>query len=243
MKSPIETLRTLYRLSVIAGVSGAVAGVASAFFAGGKTPEWGYEHLSLYWSGGILRGCGIRAEARGLQHLLPGKPCVFVSNHGSEWDWYLFTQFVRLDWRAVIRADLRKFPLGGVMSVKTGQIFLPPKASSAMLIGQCRPVIERGTSILMYPEGRRPKGEILGRFHRGAFDLAVACKVPVIPIAVVEQYPSTAAGAFGRGFGHDPGKVTMTVLPPVFPADGDSASVPRLMEEVRAAILHELVAA
>ncbi len=238
MNSPVEILRTLYRLSVIAGVTGAVGGVASACFAAGKTPEWGYEHLSLYWSGGILRGCGIKAEARGLQHLLPGKPCIFVSNHGSEWDWYLFTHFVRLDWRAVIRADLKRFPLGGAMSVKTGQIFLPPRASTAGLIEQCRPVLARGTSILMYPEGKRPRGKMLGSFHRGAFELALACNVPIIPVAVVEQHPSTKEGALGRGFGHDPGKVTLTVLPPIYP----STPALKLMEETRNLIQGMIIA-
>ncbi len=240
MSSPMETLRTLHRLSVIAGVTGVVAGVASTFFAAGKTPEWGYEHLSLHWSGGILRGCGIRAEVRGLHHVNPGTPCMYVSNHGSEWDWYLFTQFVRLDWRAVIRADLRNFPLGGTMSAKTGQLFLPPRASTTDLIDMCRPVFARGTSILMYPEGKRPTDGKLGDFRRGAFEAAAACHVPVVPVAVVEQYPASRPGPFGRGYGHNPGKVKLTVLPPLLPTSTDYASVTKLLEDARNSILNEI---
>ncbi|MCW5828964.1 MAG: 1-acyl-sn-glycerol-3-phosphate acyltransferase [Deltaproteobacteria bacterium] len=240
--SPAKTVRTLQRMSVIAGVTAGVGAVASVFFAAGKTPEWGYEHLSRLWSGGVLRGCGINASARGLEHVHPDTPAVYVSNHGSEWDWYLFTHFVRLDWRAVIRADLRKFPLGGYFSAKTGQLFLPRRATTADLIRQCRPLLERGTSILMYPEGKRPTGKILGEFRRGAFELAVACNVPVVPVAVVEEHPALGPGVLGRRLGHEPGRVTIVVLPPVHPDGNDAEAAGRLMTSAHRMIEAELTA-
>ncbi len=242
MSSRTETVRAVQRLSVIAGVTAGVGAVASVFFASGKTPEWGYEHLSRYWTGGVLTGCGIRTEARGLEHVHPSVPSVYVSNHGSEWDWYLFTHYVRLDWRAVIRADLKNFPLGGYLAEKTGQLFLAPKANTDDLIAQCRPLLERGTSILMYPEGKRPVGKLLGDFRGGAFELAAACGVPVVPVAVVEERPALETGSLGRRLGHDPGKVTLTVLPPLKPQGNDHAAATRLMDEAHRMIAAELKA-
>src|SRR5690606_35638385 len=134
---------------------------ALAALAAGLDNDWGHEHLRRFWSGGILRANAIRAEARGLELLDPRAAYVFVSSHASEWDWYVFTHLVPFNWRAVIRADLRRFPLGGPMAAKTGQLFLPPRASVEALVQLCAPTLARGCSILIYPEGRRPvPGEV-----------------------------------------------------------------------------------
>lgn len=175
-----------------------------------------------------LRGNRIRAEAHGLENLDRDGTFVFVSSHASEWDWYVFTHLVPFNWRAVIRADLRRFPLGGAMAARTGQILLPPRASTDDLVALCAPHLERGCSILMYPEGRRPAPGTLGEFKPGAFHLAARCAVPVAPIAVVEERPRAGRGAWGRAFGYDPGRVRLVAGAPLAAADASPASVEAL---------------
>ncbi|MFH8663167.1 lysophospholipid acyltransferase family protein [Streptomyces afghaniensis] len=43
----------------------------------------------------------------------------------------------------------------------------------------------RNGIVVVFPEGTRGTGSDLGRFHRGAFDLARIAGVPVIPVAIV----------------------------------------------------------
>ncbi|HEY8514458.1 MAG TPA: lysophospholipid acyltransferase family protein [Candidatus Binatia bacterium] len=219
---------TLSRLGVIGGVSAAMTLPALAALAAGYDNDWGHEHLRRFWSGGILRGCRIRYEARGLERLDTSATYVFVSSHASEWDWYLFTHLVPFNWRAVIRADLRRFPLGGPMAAKTGQLFLPPRASVEDLVELCRPQLERGCSILMYPEGRRPAPGTIAEFKPGAFVLAARVGVPVAPIAVVEERPAARRGAFGRNFGHDPGRVRLVAGEPLKARDASAEAIEEL---------------
>ncbi|MEW6273060.1 MAG: lysophospholipid acyltransferase family protein [Thermodesulfobacteriota bacterium] len=227
---------TLYRLGVIGGVTAGMAVPALAALAAGKDNDWGHAHLRRFWSGGILRGCGIRAEARGLQLLDPKSTYVFVSSHASEWDWYLFTHLVPFNWRAVIRADLRRFPLGGPLAARTGQLFLPPRASADELVELCRPQLARGCSILMYPEGRRPRPNTLAEFRPGAFVLAARMRVAVAPIAVVEQRPAARRGALGRGFGHDPGRVCLVAGEPLEPRGAGPEDVEELRRAAQASV-------
>ncbi len=231
MKSLASYLRTAWNISVIGGVTIGLTPAALAAFASGKDADWGHEHMRRLWSGAALKGCGIRAEARGLEHLTPGQAYIFVSNHSSEWDWYLFTFLIPFNWRAVIRADLRNFPVGGPMAAKTGQIFLPPRAGFAELREICSPVLESGRSLLLYPEGKRPAPGTLAPFKPGAFELACACGVPVAPIAVAEEYPARARGPLGRGFGHDPGRVVLAAGRPIAPRENSAGEAARLREE------------
>lgn len=215
MSKATDNLISTWRLGVIAGVSTAMAGAALTSFALGKDSDWGHWHLRRYWSGAILGGCGIRHRAVGAAQLDPKQTYIFVSNHYSEWDWYLFTYHVPLNWRAVIRADLRRFPLGGPMAAKTEQLFLAPGVGTDELVEACRPQLELGRSILMYPEGRRPPPGELAAFHSGAFVLASRTGRPVVPVAAVEDPPARSRGPLGRGFAHTPREVVLRVGAPI----------------------------
>ncbi|MEW6776092.1 MAG: lysophospholipid acyltransferase family protein [Bdellovibrionota bacterium] len=236
MNGCLEALRTAWRLSVIGGATAGVSALALAAFASGKEPDWGYDHLRRLWTGSVLRGCGIRFEAGGLENLEGVPPCVFVSNHGSEWDWYLFIHFIERHWRAVIRADLRNFPLGGHMAARVEQIFIEPRAGSEVLIEKCRSVLARGLSVLVYPEGKRPLPGEVRDFRPGAFDLACALKVPIVPVAVVEENPAIERGPWGRTFGHDPGRVRLVVREALYPAADTPLERERLRKESREAV-------
>lgn len=229
-RGALDLARTLYRLATIGGVSAVMSVPALTALALGKDNDWGHAHLRRFWSGGILHANRIRAEARGLGRLDLQATYVFVSNHASEWDWYVFTHLVPFNWRAVIRADLRRFPLGGPMAARTGQLFLPPRASVEALVELCAPTLARGCSILIYPEGRRPEPGMVAPFRPGAFHLAARCRVPVAPIAVVEEHPAPR-GAFGRGFGHAPGRVRLIAGEPLTARE----ATPEAVEELRAA--------
>jgi 1-acyl-sn-glycerol-3-phosphate acyltransferase len=135
-------------------------------------------------------------------------------NH-VKYDWYIFTHYVNKIWRAVIKAELRDFFIGGPMSEKTGQIFHAKGEGIDMLIEKCRPYIENGDSILMFPEGRRTRSEYLDEFQTGAFVMAAHFKIPLVPAVIVEEYPNNRAGLFGHKYWHNPGKIRFKVLPPL----------------------------
>ena len=47
--------------------------------------------------------------------------------------------------------------------------------------------------------------------------LEYARGVPVLPTVIAEEKPRTSAGAFGRKFGHAPGRVSIVFAEPIFP--------------------------
>ena len=57
-------------------------------------------------------------------------------------------------------------------------------ASRARMFETCMAHLRRGSSILMFPEGTRSRDGELREFRRGAFSMAIAAGVPVLPIVI-----------------------------------------------------------
>ena len=216
----LRAIVTIYRLLMII-VSCIIAGLISFIFIVifRRSIDWGHNHLRCIWSGLILTLCFVKHRAYGLSLLDKNQTYVFISNHKSEYDWYLFTHHIPFNWRAVIKAALRNHSFAGPMAARLDQIFLESKtrlkrmnkSGITDLIEKCHPHILKNRSILLYPEGSRTQSEVLDEFRLGSFALAIEYQIPIAVISVKETNKSTP-GLFGRSFGHSPGKVNITVL-------------------------------
>jgi len=103
--------------------------------------------------------------------------------------------------------------------------------------GSSRSLLERKVPLLIFPEGGRSKSGQMGRFKSGAAALAIATKVPCLPIALVG-----ASTAMPRGVNWPRrGRFDVAVVfgAPMMPLPGESAEEfsTRLADAVRQ--LHE----
>jgi 1-acyl-sn-glycerol-3-phosphate acyltransferase len=99
--------------------------------------------------------------------------------------------------------------------------------------GSSRSLLERDVPLLIFPEGGRSKTGAMGRFKPGAAALAIATKVPCVPIALVG-----ASTAMPRGVNWPkPGRLPVAVVlgAPMLPNAEESAEdfSRRLHDEVR----------
>ena len=89
--------------------------------------------------------------------------------------------------------------------------------------------VAKGLSLLISPEGTRSATRELGPFKKGPFRIAMAAKVPVVPIVfrnADEIAPRNAT--FMR-----PGRVDAVVLPPVPTKRWTVADLPKHIESIR----------
>jgi 1-acyl-sn-glycerol-3-phosphate acyltransferase len=218
-----------YRIIWIFGICCLMAPVILIFLALGMKPDWGHRYLRPIWTTLVLRGSGIRHQAINLSQISGNHPCIFVVNHVSDWDIFIFTHCISQPWRAVIKADLRTFPVVGSLAARLDQIFLRRDGGAEGMIEQCLPHLENGRSILFFPEGRRTTGHLIDDFRSGAFLLARRSGRAILPIIIAEKKEILEPGAFGRKFGHLPGKSRLVVGEPLLAS-------PRAKEE--AAVAH-----
>ncbi len=71
--------------------------------------------------------------------------------------------------------------------------------------------IKEGYSIVIFPEGTRSEGDIIKRFHKGAFYVAEMLKLPVQPLLIHGASDAIPKGSFYL----NAGQLTLKFLPPI----------------------------
>lgn len=155
----------------------------------GRTPA-GYPRLHRIYSGWsrfsiALWGVPIEKiqEAEGP---LP-QPCVYVANHGSYIDIMLLFKSIPGYLNMMGKHTLAKIPLWGPLF---GRVYITVDRTSALSRGRAlvaaRQGLAAGRSIAIFAEGRispTPGRELLP-FQDGAFQLAIAAGVPIVPVSM-----------------------------------------------------------
>lgn len=187
------------------------------------------------WGNGILNsfGCDFRVEGR--ENLPSEGPVVYVCNHQGYADIIaLCAALDTIQFGFVAKDDLVRIPLYGKWILRIRSVMMkrdePREAAKAIIEGI--KLIERGYSMVIFPEGRRNKGGPLGEFKQGAFKLAVKPGVPVIPVAV-----NGTAGVYEDNGIMKGAPITVRVYP-ALPTRGEGAmSEKELCEKT-----HEIIA-
>lgn len=170
----------------------------------------------------------------GREHIRPGTTYVLAANHLSLLDILVLFRLFR-DFKWVSKAEIFKVPVIGWNMSMNRYIRLQrgQRESVLAMMDQCERTLRAGNSIMMFPEGTRSKSGELQRFKTGAFELAVATGVPVVPLVITGTHHALPKSGFVLQGRHEIGVV---VLEPV-PAAGTPE---QLAEAVRELIAQQL---
>ena len=122
----------------------------------------------------------------GIEHIKPNQSYVFVSNHQSMFDVWLIYGWLPVVFKWLMKAELRKVPFIGSGCKAAGHIFIDRRNSKAALesIREVEKQLVNGVSTVIFPEGTRSLNGEIGRFKRGAFQIAWDLGLPVIPLSL-----------------------------------------------------------
>ncbi|HSJ23960.1 MAG TPA: lysophospholipid acyltransferase family protein [Longimicrobiales bacterium] len=165
----------------------------------------------------------------------PRRPYVAVSNHESYADIFLISH-VPWEMKWLSKAEVFRVPIMGWMMRMAGDIGVHRgRASSrAEALAGMKDRLDKGVSVMVFPEGTRsPTPEMLP-FRDGAFRVAIEYGAPILPMAVAGTRFAMARGSliFNRA------RAEVRVLEPVETAGMTMADLPRLKEDVRHRIQH-----
>jgi putative phosphoserine phosphatase/1-acylglycerol-3-phosphate O-acyltransferase len=179
--------------------------------------------------GTALAGIDLRVE--GEEHLWSHRPAVFLFNHQSGIDLLLVCKLLRRDVVGVAKRELRANPIFGPALAAAGTIFLD-RSDRERAIAALAPAVDalrRGLSIAIAPEGTRSPTPRLGPFKKGAFHIAMAARVPVVPIVLRNAHDALPRGAIVIR----PATVEVVVHPPIPTDDWTRESLDARIEEIR----------
>jgi 1-acyl-sn-glycerol-3-phosphate acyltransferase len=144
---------------------------------------------------------------------LPPGGCVVVANHASHADTAALLAAIdsRHAPRAAAAADywFRAGWLAAVGRALAAAFPVRRSGGGSADLAAAVTLLRAGRAVVVYPEGSRGDGAV-GRFHSGAFRLAAAAGVPVVPVGIA----GTARLLPKRGRLH-PGPVAVRIGPPV----------------------------
>ncbi|WP_167140957.1 1-acylglycerol-3-phosphate O-acyltransferase [Pseudomonas sp. OTU750018] len=115
------------------------------------------------------------------------RSCVIVANHQSNYDLYVLGRVVPKRTVSIGKKSLKWVPFFGQLYWLAGNVLLDRgnavRAKQAMLT-TTETLKHKDTSIWVFAEGTRNLGKGLLPFKKGAFQMAIAAGVPIIPVCV-----------------------------------------------------------
>lgn len=194
------------------------------------TSPW-IERIIRTWSRVWLATSGSPVTTEGRENLDESRSYVVVSNHISTLDIMACYLSVHLPLRYLAKKELFKVPLFAQGMRAVGMIEVDRSARSAVhaqVNRQAKALIAKNRSLIIYPEGTRPRNGVMKKFKKGAFTMAIAAQLPVLPVSIHGTYESMPPGkpwVYG-------GPVRVVVDPPIETARMDHSDTGALRDQV-----------
>ena len=239
MHWPVTILRSIatWVVGVLATIVGAVAVLVIALI---NDTSPAIEKVIHWWSRTWLWVSGTTLEIEGSENIDPDRSYVVVANHLSTLDIMVCFLAVPLPIRYLAKKELFRIPLFAQGMRAVGIIEVDRAARSAIhsaVNRQAKGLIANKRSLIIYAEGTRPRDGELRRFKKGAFTMAIAAQLPVLPLSIHGTYEAAAPGKPWFHGGH----VTAVVDPAIETAGLTRADVDELRDQVEALISKNVV--
>lgn len=169
---------------------------------------------------GIVSFMRWRIDVANRERLDSERPCVFVANHQSFLDVVTFGSIFPKRTVSAGKREIGRIPIFGWFYRLSGNLVIDrsdPRVARGSLEEAGRTIRDESVSVWFMPEGHRNSGRELLPFKTGAFRLAVAAGVPIVPI-VAE--PLAVIADTKRHLAR-PGTLRVSVLDPI-PAEAIS---------------------
>lgn len=177
----VNGLQLVFTIGLTAGLT-PIAAIVRIVTRG---QHWPLRIASRIWAPSLLSGAGARLRVEGMQNVDWSRPHVLVANHQSMIDVCALFRAVPVPLRFMLKQELAKVPLVGGFARRMGMVFIERGASRSapQRLREAVALVRNGATVVAFPEGTRSRGAV-GPFKGGAFQVAIAAGVPVVPIAI-----------------------------------------------------------
>lgn len=206
-----------------------------------KWYPWFFWLARNLWAKPILYGMGCPPKVVYEQKIERGKSYMLVANHTSMLDIMLMLYISKNPFVFVGKKELVKIPIFGFFYKRVCIMVDREDAKSRTAVyRRAQRRLNQGMSICIFPEGGVPDDEsvVLDDFKDGAFKMAIAHSIPVVPMSFIDNKKRFPFSFFSGG----PGRLRAKVHSFFPTTDLDEGQKAHLREKVRAVILAELQA-
>jgi 1-acyl-sn-glycerol-3-phosphate acyltransferase len=190
------------------------------------------------WVLWLLRANGIRLRLRGLENLNGHRSFIIVSNHASILDIPAIIAAFPFPVRFVAKKSLAGLPFFGWFLYAAGYVLIDRKNPSSILksLKGAHTLLEKGISVIVFPEGTRTATGEVQEFKKGGFLLAVQSRTPLVPVSIFGTFSMLPR----TGWCFWPGEIELTIRPPLTTQGIHIRDLPPFMAKVREGIIQGL---
>lgn len=194
----------------------------------------------VFWARLTAYAAFARMKVVGRSHIDPEQSYVIVVNHQSAFDIIALYGWLGIDFRWVMKQEIRKVPFLGYACYRVGHVYIDRKNKAAAIqsLEAAKERVHSGTSVLFFPEGTRTSNSALKPFKKGAFKMALDLGLPILPITL----NGTDQIVPNKSLNVMPGKVDMVIHPAISTEGMTEENIDELMKKSSDAINSALVA-
>ena len=190
--------------------------------------------LAKEWAAGMRARLRIDIECEGFDAIDWSQPYVVMANHQSYLDVLALFSALPKTFGVVAKAELFRIPFfAGVMNA-LGCVSVD-RSKRVDAISTMREAAERvraGTTIAVFPEGTRSRGDRIQPLKRGPFHLARLAGVPALPVGIRGTHSLMPR----ENTGIRAGKIQIRCGEPIQPPASSGAKMNRFVADVRASL-------
>ena len=200
--------------------------------------SWWLHGIQAFWSKSFFYLLFLPVRVTGLENIDSHTSYVFVANHQSIADVFLIYGWLPVIFKWLMKAEIRKIPFVGTACKAAGHIFVKRgnTAAAVQSMREAEQVLHDGVCTVIFPEGTRSADRQVGRFKRGALQIALDLKLPIVPISLSGCYEVMNKREFYAH--HHP--VHMHVGKPIDISTLAEEDVQQAIEDLRQAVINGL---
>lgn len=198
-------------------------------------PSHRTERLNRLYCRGQVALTGSRWKAVVHPDVDPTQPYMFAQNHTNHFDHVVLYPATPHFKQGLELEKHFKYPVYGWFMKARGTIPVRSgkEGQTPEIMANMQAEIDRGHSILAFPEGHRTLDGRVGPFRKGVFYIARDLGLPIAPVAVTGMYRVMRKGSWLIRPGHD---VTVYVDKPIPTKGLPDSAIPELADQVRSVI-------
>jgi 1-acyl-sn-glycerol-3-phosphate acyltransferase len=175
----VLTALTLFIFTLICGIAVIIFGVFNPY---SKI----IYYISYIWSKSILFVAGTKLKVYGLDNIDSEKNYIFIANHQSHFDVLAVFNILPLTVRFLAKKELFRIPLFGWAIAAVGMIKIDRSNREKALqsMEEAQQIINKGVSVVVFPEGTRSFDGKIQKFKKGGFVIALKCRIPIVPVSI-----------------------------------------------------------
>lgn len=196
-----------------------------------RQEKWSHRFGRL-WGTINLWAAGVTVCVKGLDHIDRRESYVFTGNHQGLFDIFAILAKLPMHFSWLAKQELFRIPVLGPAMQVSGYIPIDRSDHRSALESMNRAAarVQKGTSIVIFPEGTRSPDGVMGEFKKGGFMLAIKSQKPIVPMSISGSYAILPKKSEWL---NTPGHITITIGEPVPTKGCTIKDRDRLLHEVR----------